>query len=77
MRFPSDDNTVLRGGTIKGMVRFMDAHPEIGIAGCRTINPDGSHRKTTTRMFDLRTEITNIVYPVAFWDDGIDDSVAG
>jgi GT2 family glycosyltransferase len=70
-----DDDTVLRAGTLDGMVRFMDAHPQIGIAGCRTVSPDGSYQKTTALMFDLRTEFRNIWRPAAFWDDGIDESV--
>src|SRR6516225_7787757 len=56
-----DDDTVLRAGTIDGMVRFMDAHPEVGIAGCRTVNPDGSYQKTTALMYSMGTEITNVV----------------
>jgi GT2 family glycosyltransferase len=71
-----DDDTILRAGTIEGMVRFMDAHPEVGIAGCRTVNPDGSYQKTTARMFDLRTELVNILCPAAFWRDGIDENIA-
>ena len=51
-----DDDTVLGAGTIDGMVRFMDAHPEVGIAGCRTANPDGSYQKTTAKMYDLGTD---------------------
>jgi len=70
-----DDDTVLRPGTIDGMVRFMDSHPEVGIAGCRTVNPDGSYQKTTALMFSMATEMTNALRPAAFWDDGIDESV--
>src|SRR6266851_500975 len=70
-----DDDTVLRAGTIDGMVRFMDAHPEIGIAGCRTVNPDGGYQKTTALMFSMRTEVTNVLRPAAFWYDGVDESV--
>jgi GT2 family glycosyltransferase len=70
-----DDDTVLRPGTIDGMVRFMDAHPEVGIAGCRTVNPDGSYQKTTALMFSMGTEITNVLRPAAFWNDGIDETV--
>ncbi|MGH6847491.1 MAG: glycosyltransferase [Methylocella sp.] len=70
-----DDDTVLRAGTIGGMVRFMDAHPEVGIAGCRTVNPDGSYQKTTALMYSMGTEITNVLRPAAFWNDGIDESV--
>jgi GT2 family glycosyltransferase len=70
-----DDDTVLRSGTIDGMVHFMDAHPEVGIAGCRTVNPDGSYQKTTGLMFSMATELVNVLRPAAFWDDGIDESV--
>lgn len=70
-----DDDTVLRADTIYGMVRFMDAHPDVGIAGCRTVNPDGSYQKTTALMYTLGTEITNVLRPAAFWNDGIDASV--
>lgn len=70
-----DDDTVLRSGTIDTMVRFMDTHPEVGIAGCRTTYPDGSYQKTTALMYTIGTEIINVVRPAAFWDDGIDDSV--
>jgi GT2 family glycosyltransferase len=70
-----DDDTVLAPGTIDGMVRFMDAHPDVGIAGCRTTNPDGSYQKTTANMYSLRTEMINVLSPAAFWNDGIDASV--
>jgi GT2 family glycosyltransferase len=33
-----DDDTIIRPGAIRGMVQFMDAHPDVGIAGCRTLN---------------------------------------
>lgn len=71
-----DDDTLLRPGTIDGMVRFMDEHPDVGIAGCRTVNPDGSYQKSTALMYSLGTEIRNIVRPAAFWNDGINDSLA-
>jgi GT2 family glycosyltransferase len=71
-----DDDTILRPGTIDGMVRFMDAHPEVGIAGCRTINPNGSYQKSTARMFTMATEVINVVCSKAFWKDGIDESVS-
>ncbi len=70
-----DDDTILRSGTIAGLVRFMDAHPEVGIAGCRTTNPDGSYQKSTALMYSLKTEVTNVLRPAAFWRDGIDESV--
>jgi GT2 family glycosyltransferase len=70
-----DDDSLLRAGTIDGMVRFMDAHPEVGIAGCRTVNPDGSYQKTTALMYSMQTEMANVLRPAAFWQDGIDESV--
>jgi GT2 family glycosyltransferase len=70
-----DDDTVIRPGTIDGMVRFMDAHPEVGIASCRTVNADGSYQKTTALMYSLRTEIVNLYRPAAFWRDGVDEAV--
>jgi N-acetylglucosaminyl-diphospho-decaprenol L-rhamnosyltransferase len=70
-----DDDTVLRAGTIDGMIRFMDAHLDVGIAGCRTVYPDGSYQKTTARMFTLGRELINTFRPEAFWNDGIDESV--
>lgn len=70
-----DDDTVLGAGSIEGMVRFMDEHPTVGIAGCRTTNSDGSYQKTTGKMFTLGTEFSNIFRPAAFWDDGIDATV--
>lgn len=35
-------DTEVRNGVFKHMVDFMDAHPDIGLAGTRLINPDGS-----------------------------------
>ena len=70
-----DDDTVLGPGAIESMARFMDDHPEVGIAGCRTVNPDGSYQKTTGLRFTLGLEIVNAVRPAAYWRDGIDDTV--
>ncbi|MFT4583129.1 MAG: GT2 family glycosyltransferase [Gammaproteobacteria bacterium] len=69
-----DDDTVLPPGTIDGIVRFMEAHPRVGIAGCKTRNLDGSYQKTTARMYDLRSELLNVVRPAAFWEDGTDET---
>ncbi|MBN1425254.1 exopolysaccharide biosynthesis polyprenyl glycosylphosphotransferase [Candidatus Fermentibacteria bacterium] len=33
-------DTRVLGDALSDMVRFMDAHPEAGIAGCRVLNPD-------------------------------------
>ncbi len=71
-----DDDVILSPGAIEGMVRFMDEHPDVGIAGCRTINPDGSYQKSTALMYTLRTEMENVFRPAAFWRDGVDETVA-
>ena len=70
-----DDDTILRPGAIETMVCFMDAHRDVGIAGCRTVNLDGSYQKSTGLMFTLGTELLNALRPEAFWCDGIDETV--
>ncbi len=70
-----DDDTEFRPGTIDGMVRFMDMHPDVGMAGCRTTKPDGSFYKSTALMYTMGTELLNVVCPEAFWRDGVDESV--
>lgn len=34
-------DTVVRPGAFKALLDFMDAHPKVGIAGCRLEQPDG------------------------------------
>jgi GT2 family glycosyltransferase len=70
-----DEDTILRPRAIEHMVRFMDAHRDVGIAGCRTVNLDGSYQKSTGLMFSLGTELLNALRPEAFWRDGIDETV--
>jgi GT2 family glycosyltransferase len=35
-------DTLILGDAIERMVKFMDAHPEAGIAGCKVLNRDGT-----------------------------------
>jgi GT2 family glycosyltransferase len=35
-------DTLVQPGTLAGALDFMERHPEAGIMGCRTLNPDGS-----------------------------------
>lgn len=70
-----DDDTILRGGTIDVMRRFMDAHPDVGIAGCRLVNPDGSYQKSTGLMAGFSVEVMSVFLPNAVWRDGVDDTV--
>ncbi len=39
-------DTRVHTGTLDGAVAFMEQHPEAGIMGCRTVNPDGSLQAT-------------------------------
>jgi GT2 family glycosyltransferase len=64
-----DEDTVVPKGTLPAMVAFMDAHPEVGIAGARTLNPDGTLQKSYGVMFDLRSEFLNALYLSTFWPD--------
>ncbi len=64
-----DDDTLVPKGTLPAMVAFMDAHPEVGIAGCRTLNPDGSLQRTFGRMLTLHAELFNAVHLSTFWPD--------
>ncbi len=35
-------DTVVRPGAFREMVAFMEAHPKVGLAGARLVNPDGT-----------------------------------
>ena len=39
-------DTVILGGAIQKTVRFMQAHPEAGIAGCKLVYPDYRHQRS-------------------------------
>jgi N-acetylglucosaminyl-diphospho-decaprenol L-rhamnosyltransferase len=42
-------DAILTGsGVLEGCIRFMDAHPRIGLAGTRLINPDGSLQESVS-----------------------------
>jgi GT2 family glycosyltransferase len=38
-------------GVLKQCVRFMDEHPQIGLAGTRLINPDESHQESVSLRY--------------------------
>ncbi len=39
-------DTVVRPGTLSRAVSYMDAHPDVGLAGARILNPDGSPQES-------------------------------
>ena len=64
-----DEDTLVPKGTLPAMVAFMDAHPEVGIAGAKTLNPDGSFQKSFGVMSDLRSEFLHALNLSTFWPD--------
>ena len=38
-------------GVLEECIRFMDAHPQFGLAGTRLINPDGSLQESVSRRY--------------------------
>ncbi len=71
-----DDDTVLRSGAIETVVRFLDAHRDVGIAGCRIVNADGSYQKSTGLMVGLSVEAMSVIRPGAIWRDGVNEAIA-
>lgn len=66
-----DDDTLLPKGTLAGMVRFMDEHPNVGLAGCETRNEDGSYQRSFGLVPSLSTELATALKPDSFWPDRI------
>ncbi|MBK7256575.1 MAG: glycosyltransferase [Ignavibacteriae bacterium] len=44
-------DTIVQEDTCRVMVDFLDAHPEVGLAGCKILNPDGSFQLPCRRSF--------------------------
>ncbi len=44
-------DTLLQENTLHALVRFMDAHPDAGAAGCSILNPDGTFAPESRRSF--------------------------
>jgi len=44
-------DTEVRKGALKIMVEFMEAHPEIGLAGTQLLNPDGTPHSSFERRY--------------------------
>ncbi len=45
-----NDDTIVRPGAFKALVDFMDAHPNVGIAGSRLEDPDGTPQCSAFRF---------------------------
>jgi GT2 family glycosyltransferase len=71
-----DDDTIVPKGTLPRIVAFMDQHPDVGIAGCKTLNPDGGFQKTFGLVPSLRSELVNAFRPDSFWPDRLYEDVS-
>ena len=54
--FLLNPDTVIRPGAIKALLRFMEEHPEVGIAGSRLEDPDGTPQRSAFRFPNLFSE---------------------
>lgn len=56
-------DTIVLPNSFEKIVRFMDAHPDIGAVGCKLLNPDGSlQRSYFSRFPTLRTIFSQYFY---------------
>ncbi len=44
-------DTIVRPNAFRSIIKFMDSHPEIGLAGTRLINPDGSSQPSVENRY--------------------------
>jgi GT2 family glycosyltransferase len=49
-------DTVVRPGALHGLLQFMEAHPEVGIAGSRLEDPDGTPQRSAFRFPGIASE---------------------
>ena len=50
-------DTIVRPGALQALVDFMDEHPEVGIAGSRLENPDGTPQHSAFRFHTIPSEL--------------------
>ena len=46
-----NSDTIVRPDTLRTMVDFLDEHPQVGAAGCKVLNPDGTLQLDCRRAF--------------------------
>jgi hypothetical protein len=70
-------DTLVQPGTLAGALAFMEGHPEAGIMGCRTLNPDGSLQAsafafpTPLRAFAVVTGLNRFLKLSSFTDHSV------
>lgn len=52
-----NSDTVVHGDALKETVQYLDDHPDIGVLGCRVLNPDGTMQPNTSQFPSL----TNLI----------------
>ena len=57
-----NDDTVIHDRALDELVAYVDAHPRIGVAGPRLLNPDGTIQYSTFRFPGLVTELAGLGY---------------
>lgn len=63
-------DTIVREGALDVLVDYLDAHPDVAIAGCRLMNGDGSFQRWTGGAFPTVTR-------VAMWATGAGRTLPG
>lgn len=53
-------DAVVRSAAIDRMVRYMDAHPDVGVVGPRILNPDGSPQPSAQAFPTLFSLVANL-----------------
>lgn len=52
-----NSDTIVFEGALRTLVEFMDAHPDVGIAGSRLLNPDGTQQHSRYRFASVWSEL--------------------
>lgn len=50
-------DTIVHAGAFQTLVKFMDTHPDAGIAGSRLLSPEGEIQASPFRFFGIGTEL--------------------
>jgi N-acetylglucosaminyl-diphospho-decaprenol L-rhamnosyltransferase len=48
-----DSDVQVHPGTMQALVAYMDEHPDVGAAGCKLLNPDGSYQRSVGNLHHL------------------------
>lgn len=55
-----NDDTLIHDGAFDTLVAYLDAHPQVGMAGARLLNTDGTLQDCTFRFMSLWSELISI-----------------